>query len=170
MGERIERRYRDRAPQTVKGTAPACGPDPVERPLRAIDGVPAHLVGNSAGGLFALLVAIREPRVVRSLVLCEPGLAVFVSIVMVVLNLGRLGRLISAKGPRHFGEPREMMDLLLAGLEAGPATLGMESRPCERVIARHSPATGRRPGTRPQPLQRRTEHVSLSQMNPGIDT
>ncbi len=37
-----------------------------------LDSAPAHLVGNSAGGLVCLLAAIRAPDLVRSLVLLEP--------------------------------------------------------------------------------------------------
>lgn len=38
----------------------------------ALGAAPAHLVGNSFGGLLCLLVAIRAPELVRSLVLLEP--------------------------------------------------------------------------------------------------
>lgn len=40
--------------------------------LPALGASPAHLVGNSFGGLLCLLVAIRAPEQVRSLVLLEP--------------------------------------------------------------------------------------------------
>jgi pimeloyl-ACP methyl ester carboxylesterase len=40
--------------------------------LPALSAAPAHLVGNSFGGLLCLLVAIRAPELVRSLVLLEP--------------------------------------------------------------------------------------------------
>jgi len=53
----------------------ALAPDDLAAFLREIDVVPAHLVGNSAGGLFSLLVAIRWPDLVRSLVLEEPAVA-----------------------------------------------------------------------------------------------
>lgn len=42
--------------------------------LRAIDAVPAHLVGNSWGAFICLLTAIRHPECVRTLVLEEPPL------------------------------------------------------------------------------------------------
>ena len=58
-----------------KGDLIARAPDDLAAFLRAIDAVPAHLVGNSVGGLFSLLVAIREPSLVRSLVLEEPAAA-----------------------------------------------------------------------------------------------
>jgi len=40
--------------------------------LREVDAAPAHLVGNSWGGFIALLTAIKEPALVRTLTLCEP--------------------------------------------------------------------------------------------------
>jgi pimeloyl-ACP methyl ester carboxylesterase len=40
--------------------------------LRSIDAVPAHLVGHSYGAFICLLLAIREPLLVRTLVLAEP--------------------------------------------------------------------------------------------------
>ncbi len=47
--------------------------------LHEIDAKPAHLVGNSWGGLVCLLTALRHPDVVRTLVLEEPAaLALFV--------------------------------------------------------------------------------------------
>jgi len=48
--------------------------------LHALDAGPAHLVGHSYGAFLALLVAVREPSLVRSLVLAEPPvLTLFVS-------------------------------------------------------------------------------------------
>jgi pimeloyl-ACP methyl ester carboxylesterase len=40
--------------------------------VRSLDAAPAHLVGHSYGGFLCLLLAIREPSLVRSLVLGEP--------------------------------------------------------------------------------------------------
>lgn len=40
--------------------------------LRARDLAPAHLVGQSSGALVSLLLTLREPELVRSLVLAEP--------------------------------------------------------------------------------------------------
>lgn len=40
--------------------------------LRALDLVPAHLVGASNGGFACLLLALRKPELVRTLVLVEP--------------------------------------------------------------------------------------------------
>jgi len=48
--------------------------------IHSLDAAPAHLVGNSYGAFLALLLAIREPSLVRSLVLAEPPvLTLFVS-------------------------------------------------------------------------------------------
>ncbi|GAC1435117.1 MAG: hypothetical protein NVSMB51_03850 [Solirubrobacteraceae bacterium] len=48
--------------------------------LRALDAVPAHLVGNSWGAFICLLTAMRHPELVRTLVLAEPpALTLFVS-------------------------------------------------------------------------------------------
>lgn len=48
--------------------------------LRSLDAAPAHLVGHSYGGFLALLLAMREPDLVRTLVLMEPpAVTLFVS-------------------------------------------------------------------------------------------
>jgi pimeloyl-ACP methyl ester carboxylesterase len=48
--------------------------------LRALDAAPAHLVGHSWGAFICLLTAIRQPQLVRSLVLAEPPvLSLFMS-------------------------------------------------------------------------------------------
>lgn len=59
--------------------------------LRSLDGAPAHVVGHSYGAFVALLVAIREPALVRSLVLVEPPvITLFVSNVPKPVELLRL--------------------------------------------------------------------------------
>jgi pimeloyl-ACP methyl ester carboxylesterase len=40
--------------------------------MRSLDAAPAHLVGHSYGAFLCLLLAIREPSLVRTLVLAEP--------------------------------------------------------------------------------------------------
>ncbi|MGI9173950.1 MAG: alpha/beta fold hydrolase [Rhodothermales bacterium] len=48
--------------------------------LHSLDATPAHLVGHSYGAFVCLLLAIEEPRLVRSLVLAEPPvITLFVS-------------------------------------------------------------------------------------------
>lgn len=50
----------------------AMAPGDLTEFLSAIDAAPAHLVGNSIGAYYSLLVAIRSPDRVRSLVIAEP--------------------------------------------------------------------------------------------------
>lgn len=48
--------------------------------IRSLDLAPAHLVGNSWGAFICLLAALKEPSLVRTLVLCEPPvLPLFIS-------------------------------------------------------------------------------------------
>lgn len=48
--------------------------------LRKVDAAPAHLIGNSWGAFVCLMLAVKEPSLVRSLVLGEPPvLPLFVS-------------------------------------------------------------------------------------------
>lgn len=48
--------------------------------VRALDAAPAHLVGHSYGAFLCLLLALREPALVRTLVLAEPpAITLFVS-------------------------------------------------------------------------------------------
>jgi non-heme chloroperoxidase len=48
--------------------------------VRSLDAAPAHLVGHSYGGFLCLLLAMRQPSLVRTLVLAEPPvITVFVS-------------------------------------------------------------------------------------------
>lgn len=54
--------------------------DDLQALLRALGAVPAHLVGHSYGAFLCLLLALRDPSLVRSLVLAEPpALTLFVS-------------------------------------------------------------------------------------------
>lgn len=59
--------------------------------INTLGATPVHLVGNSFGGLLCLLVAIRSPQLVRSLVLLEPFvLPFFVSLPPKPLGLLKL--------------------------------------------------------------------------------
>jgi pimeloyl-ACP methyl ester carboxylesterase len=61
--------------------------------LQEREAAPAHLVGHSFGAFVALLVAIRSPRLVRSLVLAEPPvLSLFMSVPPRPMELLRLLR------------------------------------------------------------------------------
>lgn len=54
--------------------------DDLRQVLDSLDAAPAHLVGHSYGALLCLLLAIREPQLVRTLVLAEPpAITLFVS-------------------------------------------------------------------------------------------
>jgi pimeloyl-ACP methyl ester carboxylesterase len=52
--------------------SPQTDADDLEALLGAIDAAPAHVVAGSIGAFAALLLAIRRPQLVRSLVLAEP--------------------------------------------------------------------------------------------------
>jgi pimeloyl-ACP methyl ester carboxylesterase len=54
--------------------------DDLEALVRSLDAAPAHLVGHSYGAFLCLLLALRKPSLVRSLVLAEPPvITLFVS-------------------------------------------------------------------------------------------
>ena len=54
--------------------------DDLQCVLERLDAVPAHIVGHSYGAFLGLLIALRKPALVRSLVLCEPPvITLFVS-------------------------------------------------------------------------------------------
>ena len=87
--------------------------------LRAIDAVPAHLVGHSWGALICLLTAIRHPQLARSLVLQEPP----------VLSL------FTSTPPR----PREVLALLVRRPRTALAILHFGARtiaPAQRAFRR----------------------------------
>jgi pimeloyl-ACP methyl ester carboxylesterase len=87
--------------------------------LRVMGAVPAHLVGHSWGAFIGLLAAIREPQVVRSLVLLEPP----------VLPL------FMSTPPR----PRELLRLLVRRPRTGLSILGFTATtwlPTQRAFRR----------------------------------
>lgn len=54
--------------------------DDLQALLRSLDAAPAHLVGHSYGAFVCLLLAMREPRLIRTIVLAEPPvITLFVS-------------------------------------------------------------------------------------------
>ncbi len=54
--------------------------DDLEQLLHSLRAAPAHLVGHSYGGFIALLLAMRAPQLVRTLILAEaPAITLFVS-------------------------------------------------------------------------------------------
>jgi len=56
----------------VSDYSPRVDAEDLEALLAALGAAPAHLVGASIGGFAALLLALRRPQLVRSLVLAEP--------------------------------------------------------------------------------------------------
>lgn len=122
------RAYRPNPPLERGGSDPIHrAPDDLAAFLRAVDAAPAHLVGNSAGGLFALLVAIREPRLVRSLVLCEPAVAG-----LYLSDPPRVGELLRLLATR----PRPGLALLGYGLRTLVAMTGSLRRGDDERAAR----------------------------------
>ena len=96
--------------------------------LEALSAGPAHLVGNSSGGLLCLLLALRAPALVRSLVLLEPfALPFFVTVPPGPLQVVRL----AARDPRlafalvHF-----------AATTLGPAQAAFKRGDLERGLER----------------------------------
>jgi len=82
--------------------------------LRSLDGGPVHLVGHSYGAFVALLLAIREPRRVRTLVLAEPPV-----ITLFVSNTPKPGEILRLL----FSRPRAAAAILRFGSRGiGPAT------------------------------------------------
>lgn len=65
--------------------------DDLQKLLGELDAEPAHLVGHSYGAFLCLLLAIRAPRLVRSLVLGEPpAITLFVTPDPTPLEIGKL--------------------------------------------------------------------------------
>lgn len=112
--------------------------DDLEALLRAVDARPAHLVGHSYGGFVSLLLAIRRPDLVRSLVLAEPPvLTLFVSdppkpleLLGLLARAPRTAAAIVGFGARGFAPARaaaEAGELEEAGEIFGRAVLGEEA-------------------------------------------
>jgi pimeloyl-ACP methyl ester carboxylesterase len=65
--------------------------DDLQALLRTLDATPAHLVGHSYGAFLCLLLALRTPRLVHTLVLAEPPvITLFVSVPPKPLELLKL--------------------------------------------------------------------------------
>jgi pimeloyl-ACP methyl ester carboxylesterase len=88
--------------------------DDLEALLHALDAAPAHLVGHSYGGFLCLLLAIRNPALVRSLVLAEPP-----AITLFVSNVPTPGQILRLLATR----PRTAAAIIKLGATGiGPAT------------------------------------------------
>jgi pimeloyl-ACP methyl ester carboxylesterase len=140
--------------------------DDLEALIRDLDAAPAHLVGHSYGAFLCLLLAIREPGLVRTLVLAEPPvITLFVS-------------------PRP--RPSELLRLLVirprtaaviigfgaAGI--GPATKAFQAGDAEAGLRRFARAVFGRGGYDSLPESRRAEvrdnlsNVEAEILGPGL--
>lgn len=92
--------------------------DDLQAFLTGLGAAPAHLVGNSYGALLCLLLAIREPGLIRSLTLLEPPiLALYVSFPPKLVELLTLAT-------RHFHTAAALFQFGAKGI--GPATAAFE--------------------------------------------
>jgi pimeloyl-ACP methyl ester carboxylesterase len=112
--------------------------DDLEALIRRCDAAPAHLVGHSYGAFLCLLLAAREPELVRTLVLTEPPVVtLFVSnspkpleILKLLLSRPRTALAIIKFGARGLvpaGEAMRRGDTETALRLFGGATLGPET-------------------------------------------
>ena len=112
--------------------------DDLEALLRELDAVPAHLVGHSYGALVSLLLAMKAPELVRTLVLAEPpAITLFVSnqpqpreLLKLLLTRPRTALGILQFGSRGVAPATEALERgdREAALQAfGRATLGREA-------------------------------------------
>ena len=86
----------------------------LETLLHSLDAAPAHLVGHSYGAFLALLLAIRKPHLVRSLVLTEPPV-----VTLFVSNPPKAAEILKLLATR----PRTALAILKFGaMGVGPAT------------------------------------------------
>jgi pimeloyl-ACP methyl ester carboxylesterase len=98
----------------------------LETLLHSVDAAPAHLVGHSYGAFICLLLAIREPQLVRTLVLAEPPVVtLFVSNSPKPLEIMRL----------LMSRPRTALAVLKFGAKGvGPATAAVKRGDNEAAI------------------------------------
>jgi pimeloyl-ACP methyl ester carboxylesterase len=88
--------------------------DDLQALLRSLDAGAVHLVGHSYGAFVALLLAIREPRLVRTLILAEPPV-----ITLFVSNKPRPAEILRLL----FSRPRSAIAIMRFGAKGvGPAT------------------------------------------------
>jgi pimeloyl-ACP methyl ester carboxylesterase len=88
--------------------------DDLQALLRSLDAGAVHLVGHSYGAFVALLLAIREPRLVRTLILAEPPVTT-----LFVSNKPRPAEILRLL----FSRPRSAIAIMRFGAKGvGPAT------------------------------------------------
>ncbi len=91
--------------------------DDLEALVSSLNAAPAHLMGHSYGAFLSLLLAIKNPKLVRSLILAEPPvLTLFISnepkpmeIIKMMLKTPRLGIGIMKFGTKGIAPAREAM-------------------------------------------------------------
>lgn len=100
--------------------------DDLRNLIRALKAEPAHLVGHSYGAFICLLLAIREPQLMRTLVLAEPP-----AITLFVSNKPKPGEILSLLIKR----PRTALSVIKFGATgAGPATAAARRNDMEKVL------------------------------------
>jgi pimeloyl-ACP methyl ester carboxylesterase len=100
--------------------------------IRVTGGAPVHLAGHSYGGFLGLLVALREPGLVRSLVLEEPPVVPLLA--SDPSSPSEILRLL-------FGRPRAALSLLRFGATGiGPATAAARRGDMEEAMRRFGKA------------------------------
>ncbi|MCL7454879.1 MAG: alpha/beta hydrolase [Anaerolineae bacterium] len=100
--------------------------DDLEALLRSLDAAPAHLVGHSYGAFLCLLLAIRAPELVRSLVLAEPP-----AITLFVSNQPKPAEILRLLLTR----PRTALAILRFGAQGvAPATAAIERGDAETAL------------------------------------
>ncbi|MEX0955671.1 MAG: alpha/beta hydrolase [Rhizobiaceae bacterium] len=95
--------------------------------IEVVAAAPAHLIGHSYGAFLCLLVAMKRPDLVRSLVLSEPPV-----VPLFVSNPPKSGELLTL----FLSRPRTAMAILTFGMRGlAPATKAIEAGDAERAIA-----------------------------------
>lgn len=130
--------------------------DDLQTLLRSLGAAPAHLVGNSYGAFLCLLLAVREPHLVRTLVLAEPPvLPLFVSIPPRPLEILKL--LVS--------RPRTAVAIMKFGATGiGPATVAFRRGDMEAGMQLFSTAVFGRE------VYRRLPESRLEQVRANLNT
>jgi pimeloyl-ACP methyl ester carboxylesterase len=100
--------------------------DDLEAFLGAVEATPVHLVGHSYGAFVCLLLAVRAPQLVRSLVLAEPpAITLFVSNTPKPMEILKL----------LFSRPRTAFEIIKFGAKGfGPATAAVKRDDMEKAM------------------------------------
>jgi pimeloyl-ACP methyl ester carboxylesterase len=120
--------------------------DDLDRLMRTLGLAPAHLVGHSYGALVCLLLALRRPDAVRSMVLCEPpALRLFTSNTPTAPELLRLA----------LTRPRTALAIVQFGLRGvAPARRALQRGDRETALRHMAVAVLGREGYRQLPTRR----------------